>query len=375
MSETSTTALLVGTPDMLAARADALTATIPRAEIEEALASEPPAEMILEILRRPEEGEEVERRTVNVSWAHKDLERVLDVPDADAIRFYFDPAEIGRALDGSEVEGHGLREAAVVLSIAAVAAVGAAGNAYAQPDPGGAGTAQATVVSHDEAGLTARGIQRLPATQDEAGFSHGVVESAYSARGDAGLTRGIEAQPVAATHDEAGLTARGIEAQPVAATHDEAGLTARGIEPGTLPATHDEATLSERGIEPGTLPATHDEAGLASRGVVESAYSARGDAGLTRGIEAQPLAIHDEAGLTARGIEPGTVPAIHDEATLTERGIQPETPVVTGEPGSGFDFPSVDPGTAAAVAGALAGGALLIAAAGFATRRRELGHT
>jgi hypothetical protein len=317
MSETSTTASLVGSPDMFAASANAITATIPRDEIEEALASEPPANLVLDVVRAKPGGEGSERRTVNVTWTQDDLRALLDV-DGDAITFYFDSNELERVLAEGDVEAHGLREKAAVLSIAAAAAVGTAGSAFAQPDPGGAGSAQASVV-HDEASLTQRGIGISP------------------------------------VHDEASLAERGISVE-AAATHDEAGLAARGIEPGTLPATHDEAGLAARGIEPGTLPAVHDEATLAQRGVEHLA------------------ATHDEATLTSRGIEPGSVPAIHDEGTLVTRGIVPDTPAAVGAQDTGFELPSVDSGTAAAVTGGLAGAALLIVAASFATRRRVVGH-
>jgi hypothetical protein len=292
MDETRTTATLVGTPEMFARQSGAVTATVPKSEIETALTSEPPAELVLEILRNVEGRNEVERRTVNVAWQRADLQSVLDTPDADAITFSFDPDELERALDAPEVEGHGIRETAVVLSIAAAAALaGTSAAAYGQP----------AVSGHDEMTLAERGIGVQAASHDEATLAE----------------RGIGVQAAAATHDEATLAERGIG---VAATHDEATLAARGIESGTLAATHDEATLASRGIESGTLAATHDEAGL-----------------------------------TARGIETGTQP-------------------VTVDTGSGLEFPSVDPGTAAGIAGGLAGAALLIAAATFATRRREPGH-
>jgi hypothetical protein len=287
MNETSTTAMLVGTPDMLGVQSNAVTATVPRDEIEAAMRSEPPAELILEILRRTEEESEVERRTLSVAWTQKDLETLSGLPGSEAVTFYFDPTELERALDGEDVEGHGLREAAVVLSIAAVAAVGA-GNAAAAvaPDAGGVSSATVAVGGHDEASLSERGI-------------------------------GV--QTTASRHDESTLTARGIESATVAASHDEASLAARGI-------------------------------------------------------EAEPLAaIRDESFLASRGIEPGTVAASHDEASLTARGITPE-PIAVSDTGSGFDFPSVEPGTAAAITGGLAGAGLLIAAAAFATRRREVGH-
>jgi hypothetical protein len=318
MSETSTSAMLVGTPGMVADGANAITATIPRDEIAQALASEPPAELILDVLRARPGAEDPERRTVNIAWSHGDLESLLQLPGDDAVTFYFDSTELERVIGDAEVEGHGLREAAVVLSIAAAAAVGAGQAQASVPDLGNVSQPQVAVVVHDEASSTERGI-------------------------------GVQA--VASTHDEAGSAARGIEAGTMPAVKDEATLVARGIE--HAPAVKDEATLVARGIEPGTTPAIHEEATL-----------------VARGIEHAP-ALHDEATLVARGID---TPAVHDEATVVARGIVEDTPVAVGDTGSGIEFPSIEPATAAAVTGALAGAGLLIVGAAFATRRRELGH-
>ena len=360
MNETSATAMLVGTRDMFAADSNAVTTTVPRDEIEAALTSEPPADLILEVLRTSPGSDDAERRTVNVGWTRTDLESVLANRDAQAITFSFDANELQRALDDPDVEGHGLREAAVVLSIAAAAAVGVSSAASAQSDPAGGSSSLHLVGGHDEAGLTARGIgiQPAAAVHNEATLAARGIETGTPAplHDEESLTaRGIVAQPAGPVHDEVSLTARGIEPGTPAAVHDEVSLTARGIEPGTLAAAHDEASLTARGIEPGTLAATHDEASLTARGI-------------------GPLtAVHDEASLTARGIEAQSSPAVHDEATLIARGIEQE-PVVAGDTGSGFEFPSVDPATAAGIAGGLAGAGLLIAAAAFATRRREPGH-
>jgi len=317
MSETSTSAMLVGTPGMVADRANALTATIPRDEIAQALASEPPAELILDVLRARPGADDPERRTVNIAWSQDDLTSLLRLPGDDAVTFYFDSAELERLLEDDEVEGHGLREAAVVLSIAAAAAIGA-GKAQAVPDLTDATQPQITAAVHDEASTTERGI---------------------------GL------QAVASTHDEASYAARGIEPGTMPADRDEATLVARGIE--HAPALHEEATLVARGIEQGTTPAIHEEATL-----------------VARGIEHAP-ALHEEATLVARGID---TPAVHDEATVVARGIVDDTPVAVGDTGSGIEFPSVEPATAAAVTGVLAGAGLLIVGAAFATRRRELRH-
>src|SRR5688500_3322434 len=166
MDGTSTSAMLVGTRQMLASESDGLTVTLPREEIEAALGADPPNELILDILQKDAGTNEPERRTVNVAWKRPDLESVINDRDAEAFTFSFDPAELERLLSEPDVEGHGLREAAVVLSIAAAAAVG--------------GAASASAATHDEAGLSARGIQ-------------GTVAA------------------VASTHDEASMSARGIE--------------------------------------------------------------------------------------------------------------------------------------------------------------------
>ena len=250
MSEASASAMLVGTPEMLDERPGAVTTTLSRSEIEEALSVDPPADLVLQILRARDGGAEAEKRTLRVEWDRADLESVLVSPETQAIRFSFAPSEIETALDGPDVEGHGLREKAVVLSIAATAAVAGTSAAYAQPDPGSG-------------------------------------------------SRGDSAQVVVA--------------------HDEQTFAARGIEAGSVASSHDEATFAERGIQP------------------------------------------------------GPVAAVHDEATFTARGIETGSPPVSSDTGSGFEFPTVDAPTAVGVAGALAGAGLLIAAAAFATRRREPG--
>jgi hypothetical protein len=335
MSETSTTAMLVGTRELFGTRSNVLATTVPRSQIEDALALDPPADLILDVVRRSEGKDDLERRTVNVAWTRKDLESLLDDTDAPALTFSFDADELERAIAGSDVEGHGLRETAAVLTIAAAAAAWGASGALG--------------AVHDEASLAERGI---------------AVEASTAVHTEAGLTeRGIGIQAV--SHDEMTNVARGIDAGTPPAVHDESTLAARGIEPGTLPAIHDESTLADRGIEPGTLPAIHDESTLADRGIEPGTLPA----------------IHDESTLADRGIEPGTIPVqdtatplIHDESTLADRGIEPGTiPVAATGGESGFDFPSVDSGALAGIAGGLAGAGLLIAAAAFATRRREPG--
>jgi hypothetical protein len=233
-------------PDELDATFAPVLATLPRAEFEEVLRSGEPADLLLDV-----QADGGEQRTVSVAWEHVDLERILGGTDGSEITLAFGRDELEQAWSEPDVEAHGLRERALVLTVVAATAAAGGARAAAAVDPAGAG-GQATVTAsaHDELGSTARGI---------------------------------EATTVAA-HDEAGTTARGIVAP---GTHDEATLASRGI---STPAVHDEATLASRGIELPTV-AVHDEATLASRGI---------------GV---PAASHDEATLASRGIEPTPVPS------------------------------------------------------------------
>jgi hypothetical protein len=327
MQMTSTRAALVGINDLDAEFA-AVTATIPRAEVEEAARAEEPPELVLEVQRQ---GEADGAAAVSVEWKREDLERLLRNTTGDKVTLVFRRDQLEEAVSTADVEAHGLRERMLVLTVAAATAAAAGSSiASAAPDSGvgpGQGTAAVSAV-HDEAGLTTRGIEAM-AGHDEASLA----------------SRGIEAQQVAASHDEASLASRGITP---AGTHDEASLASRGIEAPQVAASHDEASLASRGITPA---GTHDEASLASRG-----------------IEVQPVpATHDEASLVSRGIVEAPA-AVHDEASLAARGI--ETPPAPAD--TGFEFPTVDATTAAVATGVGGGIALLITAAGFAARRERM---
>lgn len=227
METTSTRARLVE-PSDLEAEFAAITATIPRDEIEAALSSDLPAELFLDV-KRPSGEADAEERTLSVAWEKSDLERLLAGAEAEAITFSFAYDDLERAFETPDVEAHGLRERALILTVAAAAATGGgAAAASAAPDQGtGAHTTPvAAQVSHGEA-LTASQLGVAPAN-DEAGLA----------------ARGIQ---VGAVHDEATLASRGIEAPP--AVHDEATLASRGIGAPAVGTIHDEATLAARGIE------------------------------------------------------------------------------------------------------------------------------
>ena len=67
------------------------------------------------------------------------LERTLQSADGEELVFVFDPDELERAIEGSEVEAQGLRETAAVLTVAVAAMAGSAGAALAAGGASGTG--------------------------------------------------------------------------------------------------------------------------------------------------------------------------------------------------------------------------------------------
>jgi hypothetical protein len=271
------TAMLVGPEDVR--QPHGVTTTIPRDEIEEALASDAPLDLYLDVAR--ERGGRVETTDVKVSWQREDLERLLDRFESDDITLSFDEAELERWLD-DDFEAHGLREMVLVTVAAASASAAlAVSTATAQPleAPGGGATAAVVTPAHGEAGTPA---YLAPAIHDEAGAAQRGVGQTIPGNDEAGATaRGVDV--AIATAMEA-TTARDLATPGI---HDETTLAARGVDR-TMPGM-DEATLTARGI---VAPAVHDEAG-----------------GTARGIEAPPV-VDSGTGFELPTIDDGTAVAI-----------------------------------------------------------------
>ena len=109
---------------------DGLSTTVTRDEVAEALGSDGPIDLILDVTRFERGSEPAETQSLAVSWERPDLERLLG-EGSGTIQLTFDRAAIEEAM--SDVESHGFRERALVLAVAATAAVGAAGAANAAP--------------------------------------------------------------------------------------------------------------------------------------------------------------------------------------------------------------------------------------------------
>ena len=73
-----------------------------REEIEEALASNDPLDLILSV-----KSGESDPQDVRVAWERSDAEKVLAGIDSDAVTFSFDRPELQRALEQPDFEGTG----------------------------------------------------------------------------------------------------------------------------------------------------------------------------------------------------------------------------------------------------------------------------
>jgi hypothetical protein len=149
MKELGAQAVLESTPSIR----EGLTTSLPRSEVEQALAVEgAPLELVLDLTRFAD-GEPTDTGRVTVAWERNDLERILQDTEGDRVDFTFDRHTLWQALD-ADVEAHGIREKVLVLAVAVTAASGAAANAAAEPGPflgAGAPASYATVSPDDRA--------------------------------------------------------------------------------------------------------------------------------------------------------------------------------------------------------------------------------
>ena len=331
---TGAAAMLVGSAEDVGGRPDAATVTLERDEIQEALASDAPLDLILSV-----QAGDTEPRDVRVTWQREDLETVLGKVETGPVTFSFDRAELYRALEHPDFEGHGMREIVLLVAAASSSAALMASTASAQVLDTGGGGAVGAVMDASGGGTTgdvmdAAGGGMTGAAMDAAGG--GTTGAAMDAAG--GGTTG-------AAMDAAGGS--GGAGAAVVPGHGEAS-TASGLEAAATPVPgHAEATTA------GVLAASaaiHDETGATARGI------------------GQTVPGSDEATLVARGIDPAIATAIGSGDATTARDLA--TPAAPAA-GSSFDLPSIDAGTAAVVGG-LAGAGLLILGGAFAARRQRV---
>ena len=203
MEETPRTVRLAdGAPFDVSTRG--LAATLLRADIEEAVRSgDGPAELVLDVRRG--QGADVQAHTIAVEWSPADLEQLLSEGDAEEVTILFDRDEMAAAIDAeADVEAHGLREKALVLTAVAVTGLSAAGVAQAHPTAGPTGTAAAAIVA-------APASVQAPAVTTGGAYTAGAVDQASPATtiGGAGVKapEGIAAAAAAPATITGGATA------------------------------------------------------------------------------------------------------------------------------------------------------------------------
>jgi hypothetical protein len=340
--ETHGTALL--TPEIPAGRA--ITAIVPRVEVTGAL-QDPAPQLFLDL----EHGEE--RSSIAISWTHDELERLLDSASGDDIFFTFDSDELLAAFD--DVEAHGLRERALVFTVAVAGALGSGATiANAAPiiDRGGDGAASVTAVQSlaaDSIATTGGASNaRTPGLQigDEATKASGAA-SVQVAKADGGIASNVHT-PGLQTGDETSA-APTLSVKVAADTGLASNVHTPGVQIGdessTAPAAASVKVAADTGLAsnvhtPGLQ--TGDEASTAP---AAASVKVAADTGLASNVHTPGLQTGDETGVAS-------TPAVHVSAG-----------------GSDSEFLGID---SRDVTNALiAGGILLaIAGAGFAGTRR-----
>jgi hypothetical protein len=144
----------------------AISAVVSRTEIANAL-TEDSSELLLEVDRQYDNGNE-ERSTISMSWSRVELEKLLERATSDNVVLTFDRDELSQAM--GDVEAHGLRERALVFTVAAAGALGTGAtiaNAMPTGDPGGPAVRSAASALVTDVSST--GGYAAPATAPESG--------------------------------------------------------------------------------------------------------------------------------------------------------------------------------------------------------------
>jgi hypothetical protein len=194
-----------------------LTITIPRNEVEEALEAEDgEAELLLDVVRSS--NGQLEKRRVAVEWTRADLEKLVRESSGERVTLIIDPESLRAAFD-ADVEAHGMREAAVALSIVVATAGAAVGGAKAAVDQfGGAAVRGASdpyaSIENVRAGAPSQGasadIENVRAGQpapEAAPDGYAAIENVRAGAPSQGASADIESVRAGQPAPEAGVDA------------------------------------------------------------------------------------------------------------------------------------------------------------------------
>src|SRR6266508_1824941 len=232
-----TTAKLVDAPTF---DGPGIAATLPRSEVEQAIARKGDVSLKLEVEARPDGAADFEAHTLEIGWDRADLERLLEESSGDEVMLTFDARELAEVID-PDVEGQLLRERVAVLTVAVAAAT--------------AGTAGyvATTMAHHESKPTSYAYVHSTAPIDQVsdaasggGYGAATVQpTSVEQVSDAASGGGYPAASVEDAATAGGYTAGGIQPTSIEQVSDAAsagGYTAGGIQPTSVEQVSDAAT-------------------------------------------------------------------------------------------------------------------------------------
>ena len=181
-----------------------LVTTIARDEVEKALQSDEPVDLLLDVERIAPAGEGRETERIALGWEPADIERLLQQAHGDEIALTFDAAELRELLD-AEVDAHGMRQRLAVVSVVAGLAAAGAGTAaasvYTGQQEGGMAPAAVTPVTASEVSTGLTAAPAAPASEVSAGIGVGAPTPLQNARVaspseiSTGITRTAPAAP------------------------------------------------------------------------------------------------------------------------------------------------------------------------------------
>ena len=147
--------------------------TIERDDVEKALQSHEPVDLLLDVERVAADGSGRETERIALGWEPEDLERLLAQAGGGEITLTFDEAELRQLLE-SDVDAHGMRERLAVVTVVAGLAAAGAGGASAMVG----GTAQ------DGAAGTQAAVTHVTASEVSSGLAATAGPSAAELRAD-----------------------------------------------------------------------------------------------------------------------------------------------------------------------------------------------
>jgi hypothetical protein len=327
-----------------------IAATLPRAEVEQAIAGKGDVSLKLEVEARPDGAADFEAHTLEIGWNRDDLKRLLKESSGDQVTLTFDARELADVID-PDVEGQALRERVAVLTVAVAAATA-----------GTAGYVATTAAHHESTSPSYAYVHSTaPIEQVSDAASGGGYQAAASEQGDV-VSRAVanqEATTVQGADQYAGYQ------HATAPTPEQVSDAASG---GGYTADTVQGAEQYAGYQHATAPTPEVTSDAASGGgytapapeVTSDAASGGGYQADTAGVASGSKTADVHNVVTDAG---STGPELISDAATGGFRAPTATPADTG--GSTFDAP--------AAPGVIAGGiALLITGAAFATGKARM---